>query len=86
MQPFIEIVAGEPDPGDKDQLLNILRGYNAQWTAHIADRPHLAILARSKEGGDVIGGLFLPVTNTTGCSSSIWSCRKSFGAWGSARA
>ncbi|WP_160007060.1 GNAT family N-acetyltransferase [Rhizobium sp. 18055] len=58
MQPFIEIVAGEPDPGDKDQLLNILRGYNAQWTAHIADRPHLAILARSKEGGDVIGGLF----------------------------
>lgn len=58
MTPFVEIVSGEPDARDRDQLLNALRRYNAQRTAHVAEKPHLAILVRTHEGGDAIGGLY----------------------------
>jgi GNAT superfamily N-acetyltransferase len=58
MTPFVEIVAGEPASRDMDQMLKVLRDYNAQWTTHIADKPNLAILLRDTEGGDVIGGLY----------------------------
>ncbi len=58
MVSFVDILDGEPDDHDTDRLLEILLEYNAAWTAHIAEKPHLAILLRKEEGGEVIGGLY----------------------------